>query len=243
MPTAIFVDANFFLRRFPKVYHDIDASNAALVAKTLHEMVLAHVAERDDSPRRDLSRIFVYDCPPLDKKAEQPMSSQPIDFSQKEDAIFRRQFHEALKLKRKVVLRLGRLQDFGWKVKFSNLKKHLDSEQDTVELTDEDFEYDVRPKGIEMRVGLDIASVAYKKQVDQIVLVAGGLASNIDFVPAAKLARREGIDFILDPMRTAISREMREHIDGLHSTCPHNKLSLKNKSDITGSTVSKLRVV
>jgi uncharacterized LabA/DUF88 family protein len=42
---------------------------------------------------------------------------------------------------------------------------------------------------------LDIASVAYKRQADQIVLVAG----DADFVPAAKLARREGIDFILDP--------------------------------------------
>lgn len=47
-----------------------------------------------------------------------------------------------------------------------------------------------------MRVGLDIASVSYKRQVDQIVLVAG----DSDFVPAAKLARREGVDFILDPM-------------------------------------------
>ncbi len=47
-----------------------------------------------------------------------------------------------------------------------------------------------------MRIGLDIASLAYKKQIDQIILIAG----DSDFVPAAKLARREGIDFILDPM-------------------------------------------
>jgi uncharacterized LabA/DUF88 family protein len=59
-------------------------------------------------------------------------------------------------------------------------------------LTDDVFEYDTRQKGTDMRIGLDIASVAYKKQVDQIVLVAG----DSDFVPAAKLARREGIDFI-----------------------------------------------
>ena len=37
--------------------------------------------------------------------------------------------------------------------------------------------------------------MAYKKQADQLVLVA----ADADFVPAAKLARREGIDFILDP--------------------------------------------
>ncbi len=64
-----------------------------------------------------------------------------------------------------------------------------------------------------MRIGLDIASLAYKKQTDQIILIAG----DSDFVPAAKLARREGIDFILDPMWTAIKENLFEHIDGLMS--------------------------
>lgn len=67
-----------------------------------------------------------------------------------------------------------------------------------------------------MRIGLDIASLAFKKQVDQLVLVAG----DSDFVPAAKFARREGIDFILDPMWQAIPDDLHEHIDGLRSTCP-----------------------
>ena len=57
---------------------------------------------------------------------------------------------------------------------------------------------------------------AFKKQVDQIVLIAG----DADFVPAAKQARREGIDFILDPMWQPIPPNLNEHIDGLRSTCP-----------------------
>ncbi len=64
-----------------------------------------------------------------------------------------------------------------------------------------------------MRIGLDIASLAYKKQIDQIILIAG----DSDFVPAAKLARREGIDFILDPMWAIIKENLFEHIDGLMS--------------------------
>ena len=66
-----------------------------------------------------------------------------------------------------------------------------------------------------MRVGVDIASLAYKKQVDQIILIAG----DSDFVPAAKLARREGVDFILDPMWADIKPDLFEHIDGLKSQC------------------------
>ncbi len=74
-----------------------------------------------------------------------------------------------------------------------------------------------------MRIGLDIASLTFKKQVDQIVLIAG----DADFVPAAKLARREGIDFILDPMWKEISDELHEHIDGLKSTCPRPGVARK----------------
>lgn len=84
------------------------------------------------------------------------------------------------------------------------------------DLTDDDFVYDVKQKGTDMRVGLDIASVSYKRQADQIVLVAG----DSDFVPAAKLARREGVDFILDPMWSPIAEDLHEHVDGLRSTCP-----------------------
>ncbi len=64
-----------------------------------------------------------------------------------------------------------------------------------------------------MKTGLDIASLSYKKQIDQIILIAG----DSDFVPAAKLARREGVDFILDPMWAPIKSSLFEHIDGLMS--------------------------
>jgi len=67
-----------------------------------------------------------------------------------------------------------------------------------------------------MKIGVDIASLSYKKQVDKIILISG----DSDFVPAAKLARREGIDFVLDPMRSDIKPELYEHIDGLYSCFP-----------------------
>lgn len=58
-----------------------------------------------------------------------------------------------------------------------------------------------------------------KKQVDRIVLISG----DSDFIPAAKFARREGIDFILDPMQQSIDDELYEHIDGLRSCLPKKK--------------------
>lgn len=53
-----------------------------------------------------------------------------------------------------------------------------------------------------------------QKQVEQIILISG----DSDFVSAAKLARREEIDFILDPLGAPIKPDLFEHIDGLR-TC------------------------
>ncbi|MEM9686821.1 MAG: NYN domain-containing protein, partial [Bacteroidota bacterium] len=81
------------------------------------------------------------------------------------------------------------------------------------DLNEDDVQYDIRQKRVDMKIGLDIASITLKKQVQQIILVSG----DSDFVPAAKLARREGIDFLLDPMWNNIQPHLFEHIDGLIS--------------------------
>ena len=74
--------------------------------------------------------------------------------------------------------------------------------------------------------------LSYKHQVDQIILISG----DSDFVSASKLARREGIDFILDPLGATIKPALFEHIDGLRS-CDKNfynsASSKKNKVDIS----------
>lgn len=51
---------------------------------------------------------------------------------------------------------------------------------------------------------------------------------NSFFVPAAKLARREGRDFVLDPMWAHIRQQLFEHIDGLRSVCPKPKKKVSN---------------
>lgn len=49
-----------------------------------------------------------------------------------------------------------------------------------------------------------------------IILVTG----DSDFVPAAKLARREGVEFLLDPLWQDIKADLYEHVDGVVSGFP-----------------------
>lgn len=135
---------------------------------------------------RDLYRIFFYDCPPLLKRMHNPISGECVDYSRSPEALFRRELHEKLRQMRKVALRLGHLTDFNT--------------------------WSANPGVLDDL----LSSLALKRQVRQIVLMAG----DADFVPAAKLARREGVDFVLDPMWSAIPQGLVEHIDGMRSVCP-----------------------
>ncbi len=165
-----------------------------------------------------LYRIFFYDCPPITKKAQHPLTKKPIDFSQTKIAVFRNSLHKQLKQKRNLALRLGSLDEKNarWKIKSPEMEKKFIAGELTVNLTESDVVYYAKQKTVDMKIGLDIASLSYKNIVDKIVLISG----DSDFVSAAKLARREGIEFILDSMYTSIKPDLQEHIDGLNTTLP-----------------------
>lgn len=118
---------------------------------------------------------------------------------------------------RKLALRLGHLSECSsWTASAAIVEDLLKGRRRFADLTADDLYPNVRQKGVDMRIGIDISTLALKRQVRQIILVAG----DADFVPAAKLARREGVDFILDPMWSSIPKGLIEHIDGMRSVCP-----------------------
>lgn len=165
----------------------------------------------------DLYRIFVYDCPPYLGKLQHPISKRTIDFGKSDLARFRLAFQQRLPQLRKVALRLGHLSEVrNWTLKPGAMEDVMKGKRLAESLTEDDVILDVKQKGVDMRIGVDVASITYKRLVDRIVLVAG----DADFVPAAKMARREGIDFVLDSMHAHINNALYEHIDALVSMAP-----------------------
>jgi len=216
MPTAILVDGGFYIKRYRDILQNGSNGSPDQVAKYLFKMALDHLNDHDGT-RRELYRIFFYDCAPYRKSQLHPVTGEEYDFSSTDEAKFRRGLHEELKRLRKLALRLGHLvEGRGWQIRPDKTRALLSGEIVVEELEFGDVYFDLRQKGVDVKIGLDIASLAYKRLVDQIILVAG----DSDFVSAAKLARREGIDFILDPIWHPIHSSLLEHIDGLRSTCP-----------------------
>jgi len=188
------------------------------MARQLHSIALDHL--NDDQGRRvaRLHRIFVYDAPPSEWMGHTPIAKKFVNYNNSDLARWRRSFHDNLKSLRKVALRFGHIPttQVRWQLTADALKDLVNGQREWSSITDQDFRLDLRQKGVDMRIGLDIASLTHKKQVNQIVLISG----DSDFVPAAKLARRGGIDFVLDPMWATIRADLHEHIDGLRSVCP-----------------------
>lgn len=218
---AVLIDGGFFIKRFNTLYNKNRKLSGAQVADLMYAMAHKHVGKRNI-----LYRIFYYDCMPLGKKAHNPISKKAVDFSKTPEYQFRVELMEALKQKRKVALRVGTLKDNGnWEIRPSATQDLLKGKITLKDLTEDDVFLSVRQKGVDMKIGVDSASLALKRFVDQIVLFSG----DSDFVPAAKLARREGIDFILDPMMANVEPQLFEHIDGLKSVQPYREKEKKKK--------------
>ena len=226
MALALVIDGAYFLRRFRWSFPGVDPAEPDNVFEGVWWLAVWHLRRRQtpavqalretpddllgDSP--ELHRIFFYDCPPLTKKMHQPVSKAAVDWSKTPESRRRLAIHEELRSTRKIALRLGRLNEASdWRLRPASAKRLI--AQPGMALTDADFEIDTKQKGVDMRLGLDVAAMAFKKQVDQIVLVAG----DADFVPATKLARREGIDVVLDPMGGTPAADLFCHVDGVCS--------------------------
>ena len=218
---AILIDGGYFLKRLPHLNLNIDPKDASSVANSINQLVNGHLKKLNltyqcSNEYQLLYRTFYYDAPPYDKMAQTPINRDPINYADTDTAKFRRDLFGELKRMRNLAIRLGELRmqkNQPWLLKLSSQQKLLDGDLGVSQLSDSDFVPAFRQKGVDMRIGLDIASITLKRLANVIVLVTG----DSDFVPAAKFARREGVHLILDPLWQEIPPELSEHIDHLTS--------------------------
>lgn len=138
-----------------------------------------------------LYRIFYYDSKPYDKGKKHPLSGEMKDFAQTISYKARETFLRSLGKMPQVALRLGEVRFRGWELspkwKRKVIKDHI------AEIQTNDIMPAFEQKGVDMRIGVDITTLALKKLVDRIIL----LSHDTDMLPAMKLARVEGIQICL----------------------------------------------
>ena len=222
--TAVLVDGGFYRKRAIALWGNKSPQDRA---EELNRYVFRHLDKKDGDCKRELYRVFYYDCPPVSKKVYHPKLGRTVDFGKEPLYSWANDFFDALKSKRKFALRMGRIQEIGVHYQLSpdKVKKLMRGDIRVEDIGEGDFAINFKQKEVDMKLGLDVASLAYEGIVDQIVLIAG----DADFVPAAKVARRKGIDFILDPMGRSINSSLMEHVDGRESFIKKDPYPKKKK--------------
>lgn len=128
-----------------------------------------------------LFRVLYYDCAPYAGTVKLPVSGASHTFSGSDAWL-----HE-LSRKNLFAVRRGVLKFRGFKPKKTPVSVPIGS------LTDADFLPDFEQKGVDMRIGLDIAAYASNRAVDRIILTS----NDTDCVPALKYGRRAGLQTVL----------------------------------------------
>ncbi|MBI5364378.1 MAG: NYN domain-containing protein [Planctomycetes bacterium] len=103
-------------------------------------------------------------------------------------------------------LRRGEIALRGWRIRPGALRSIAATRRGLVAC---DLIPHIEQKGVDLRIGLDIARLALRQHVETIVVVTG----DSDLVPAFKFARREGLRVFLDHLGAPVRRELKAHVD------------------------------
>jgi uncharacterized LabA/DUF88 family protein len=153
-------------------------------------------AHRCSAHDEEILRILYYDCAPYTGAAKLPVSGTTSRFNSSGawlDDLARRDLF---------AVRLGVLKFRGY--------KPVRVPVATATLSDNDFKPDFEQKGVDMRIGLDIATFSQIKTIDRIVLIS----NDTDCIPAMKHGRKAGLQIVVVELlgcRTA--PEMLAHAD------------------------------
>lgn len=182
---AVLIDGGFLrvtAKRFKKTY-DPDFIE-----------IFAHACLASDER---IFRVLYYDCAAYGGTVKLPVSGSSHTFVSNDAWL------HALSHKDLFAVRRGVLKFRGFKPKKIPVAPQM-------ALSDADFVPDFEQKGVDMRIGLDIAAFAAGQTVDRIILVS----ADTDCVPALKYGRKAGLQTVLvEPQGVRLAPELLSHAD------------------------------
>ena len=198
--TAILLDLGFVHNKLKAAF------GRHATAVEIRQFALECLAEDEE-----IFRVYCYDCPPYGEKQTHPLSKKLVNFSLTPTFTNRSKIIGDLKIMDNIAFRAGELSFDGWVISKDATKDILKTGRAFV---DDDFTPDIKQKGVDIKIGLDVAWLSSKSIVERIVLVT----ADSDFIPAMKFARREGVQVVLVTMgHLFVKNELKEHADELRT--------------------------
>jgi uncharacterized LabA/DUF88 family protein len=198
---AILLDGGFLTKKlYSKLGRHPTADDIALACDELQAVPQVEGYE--------LLRIYYYDAVPSSEKLQYPVSKADYNLALTERYRLSQSLFDQLILKPQFALRMGEvtLSPQKWTIKPRSQKQLVKAAR---ELTDDDFTLDLSQKGVDLRIGMDMARLAIREMVRAVIVVTG----DSDFVPAFKFVRREGVKVILQTYGHNVRVELKQHAD------------------------------
>jgi uncharacterized LabA/DUF88 family protein len=196
---AILIDGGFVWAKTER------AHRRTPTAQDVHSLC-ARIAESPALQGGRLLRIYWYDAPPADVTLLHPIDGSRLDLSTTSRYREARELLSRLETSSDFALRMGELLVRGWQLRSYALRDVVRTRR---MLEPSDLSPLVVQKGVDLRIGLDIARLSLRALVDTLVVVTG----DSDLVPAFRFARREGIRVVLEHLGAPIRHELRAHAD------------------------------
>lgn len=153
-----------------------------------------------------LLRRYFYDAPPARGRIENPLDGQSTELGSTPVFATQMALLDEIELLPDTSLRRGDIALRGWRIRPGALRSIAATRRGLVA---GDLIPHIEQKGVDLRIGLDIARLALRQHVETIVVVTG----DSDLVPAFKFARREGLRVFLDHLGAPVRRELKAHVD------------------------------
>jgi uncharacterized LabA/DUF88 family protein len=199
---AMLLDGGFLTKKI-QAHHNRPATAADVVA------FCDRLKEYREVASYELLRIYYYDAHPSTETVAQPVSRESFNLATTARFRHSQSLFDSLVMKPGFALRMGevRLNSPPWHLKASVVARLVATPRT---LGDSDFVLDISQKGVDMRIGLDMARLALRELVRAVVVVTG----DSDFIPAFKFVRREGVKVILVTLaHRGIRPELKAHAD------------------------------
>lgn len=154
----------------------------------------------------EMLRIYYYDAPPVTGTLTNPIDGSEVDLGNSNVHKRGSALLDSLELLPDFAVRKGETVTRGWVIGSAAFKQMLKSPRVPEA---RDLKPNIQQKGVDLRIGLDIALLSLRQLCSAIVVVTG----DSDLIPAFKFARREGMRVHLDFLGMPIRRELKVHAD------------------------------
>jgi uncharacterized LabA/DUF88 family protein len=193
---ALLIDGAFLIRKIE--------SRAGFPSARDIQAVANAVASHESVVSLSRLRVYFYHARPASGRLTNPISKKPVNLAGTRVS----ELHDKLLMQLEgcpdFALRLGETSTVGWRVGTRAFTELLRNPR---ELRADDLVPAIEQKGVDLRIGLDIARLALAQSVEAIVVVTG----DSDLVPAFKFARREGLRVFLCSLGHGVKRQLRAH--------------------------------